>query len=420
MLFSFLFVFIRAQHSRSIYSSFNSECRLLNFGFQANGEFDLEINSSIPSYFAGYLISTQETDHSTTLISKTCQNFNPSTNSPYIDGQKFHIAAVNFSSGPNATYYHWRGSVPLKSVYSLYLINCNSNRSTFSIESQFTNPESYLDTRDEIILHIYLVFAFVYFIVSAIWWVNAAIFTNFRVPLHTIFLLLPMIRCLILMLTSSLWGDLRLTDRENIPKRRLIFALNFIYYTVMFNGIAFASAGFCIFRQKIHWKDSFEIIISSICLTFGILLVPYIQDIQQAFLIMAIVVFSVLWYLKQSIVSMIIVTQLMHQMKEPQVVAKVKLAHRFAMCSFSTIAATIIISIYAAAIDSRKSLCASLLEIGLIVNSILQLKFFLFRKQYYGESRNDEYVIKIVKPKTFVEPNGTQMVLLVQKIVVNV
>ena len=329
-----------------------------------------------------------------------------------------HVTDLNFSVNyTNSSTFNWHGTVHQTSVYSLHLMNCDSNRSVFSVNAYFMNPGSYLDSRDEILLHLYLVFALVYFVISMVWWINAAIFTNFRVPLHTMFLLLPMIRCVILMLTSSNWGDVRLYDQENATKTNLMFILNFIYYTLMFTGIASASAGFCTYRTKFHWKDSAEIILSSFFLALGMQLVPLISDIQQAFFIMAILIFSILWYLKQSIVSMIIVTQLMQQMKDERVVAKIKLAHCFAISSFITIVATTVISIYAAAVDSRKFVCSSFLEIGLIVSSILQLKFFLFRKEYYGEPQSDSsYTIKIVKPKTLVEPNKTQVALLIQEI----
>lgn len=411
--FFLLSALCNSQMKKIVYSSFNSDCPLLNFGFIENGKFDMKINSSSPGRMIGIFASSSEIKKLKSPISNIC----------YRD---FHIARVNFSNGYSnmtstfSSYsYHWVGSVYENSVYFLYLYNCDYQRSIFTIESVFSNPESYLDSRDEILLHLYLIFAIIYFIFSVIWLFNAAIFSRFRVPLHTVFLFLPIIRCIVLLTTSSAWADLRNTGHDNISKSIPLFFLNLIYYALLFIGVSFASTGFFIFR-KFNWKEASEIIFSSSSLSIGLLMAQYVTGVQQAFLAIGILIFSLIWYLKQCIVSMIIASKLANQMKEPQVVAKVKLALKFATHSFILITITIILSLYSAVVNTQKSICSSVLEIGLILSSILQLKSFLLRNEYLiNEKNNNGYKVTIAKPKVICTPKGSELILLVQEVFIN-
>lgn len=398
-----------SQRKKIVFSSFNSDCPILNFGFLENGQFDMRINSSSSGRIKGIFASLSEVKKMKTPISNICN-------------KDLHIANINFSKGysnKTTNFYHWSGTIQEKSVYSLYLFNCDTQRAIFTIDSVFSNRDSYLDSRDEILLHLYLIFAMIYFIFSIIWLFNAALFVRFRVPLHTIFLFLPIIRCIILLITSSAWADLRNTGYDNISKNIPLLFLNLIFYTLLFIGIAFGSSGYFIFR-KFHWKDASEIILSSSCLSIGILMAQYVTGVQQAFLSIGILVFSLIWYLKQCIVSMIIAGKLANQMKEPQVVAKVKLSLKFATQSFILIALTIILSLYSAVVNTQKSICSSVLEIGLIISSIIQLNYFLLRKQYLiNDKNNNGYKITIAKPKIICTPHGSELVLLVQEIFIN-
>lgn len=410
--FFLLSALCNSQRKRTIYSSFNSDCPLLNFGFLENGKFDMKINSSSSGRIKGILASSSEVKKMKYSISNVCN-------------KDFHVANINFSIGYSnmslisSSFYHWKGNVNETSVYYLYLFNCDVQRSVFTLESVFSNPESYLDSRDEILLHLYLIFAIIYFIFSIIWLFNAVIFLRFRVPLHTIFLFLPIIRCVVLLTTSSAWADLKNTGYDNISKSIPLFFLNLLFYTLLFIGVAFASTGFFIFR-KFNWKEANEIIISSFSLSIGILMSQLVNGIQQAFFSIGILVFSLIWYLKQCIVSMIIAGKLGNQMKEPQVVAKIKLAFKFAIQSFILITLTILFSLYSAVVNTQKSICSSVLEIGIILSCILQLKSFLLRKQYLINEKCDSvYKIVIAKPKVMCTPNGSELVLLVQEVLIN-
>lgn len=416
-IFFFFFTLTNSQRRHDSFSFFNPDIPLVNYGFTQNGEYDISLSSSYSGKIYAFLASSSEVKRFPDSLFTVCTT---EQSSRPIQISKHNISIDYIANKTHPNIYTWSGIVDEDSVYFLYIINCNNNRSIYTTDCQFSNPESYLDTRDEILLHLYLIYSFIYAFIALIWLGNAIVYSRFRVPLHTCFLLLPPIRCVVLMVTSSFWGDLRMYDIENIYKQYLMFFLNFIYYTLMFIAISLALAGYCIFRQKFSWTEKLEIVFSSVSLGIAILLVQYISDIQQAFLIMAGLVFSLIWFLKQNIISLLIVNKLVRQMKEPQVVAKVKLSQKFATYSFLMTIFTLILSVVAVVTNAQKSVIMSLLEIGLIANSLLQLKSFLLRKQNCAdELAQDEMKILFVKPKTLASPNGSELVLFVQEIVIN-
>ncbi|KAK8897077.1 hypothetical protein M9Y10_015011 [Tritrichomonas musculus] len=408
---SFLFLFLvlcSSQQKKMVYASFNSDSQLLNFGFHENGKFDMQINSSVPGQIMGFFASSSEVKQIRSPIANVCNT------------NRF-ISKVNFTHGyanMSSFFYHWTGNVYENSVYSLYLINCDSKRSIFTVDSFFSNPESFIDSRDDILLHLYLIFALTYFVFSVIWLFNAAVFSRFRVPLHTIFLFLPIIRCIVLLTTSSVWGDWRNTGNDNISKIVAMLLLNLLYYALLFIGVSFASTGFFIYR-KFSWKEATEVIFSSAFLSIGFQIAQYVTGVQQAFLSIGVFIFSLIWYLKQCIVSTIIASKLIKQMKEPQVVAKIKLALKFATNSFFLITITIIFTLYSAVANSQRSICSSILEIGLILNSILQMKTFLLKKEYLVVDKQRGYKVTIAKPKVICTPNGSELVLFVQEVYID-
>jgi hypothetical protein len=149
--------------------------------------------------------------------------------------------------------------------------------------------------------------------------------------------------------------------------------------------------------------------------TGSILSVQFISDIQAAFFLLGVICFSILWYLKQGVMSIVMVTGLMKQMEsEPQVVAKVTLSRNFVVRSCLIVFVTLLSSSVAVGLDFHNWICATILEAGMILNTIMQLRYFLLRKKYVGDVADSVERSKrtVRRPAVIVDPVRSALVIL--------
>jgi hypothetical protein len=377
---------------------------LLKFGFEENGSFDLEFDTAVPGKVYGLFVPVSDSQG----LRKMVMGLPAGCVDPSV-----RVSDLNFSHDHRGGKVRWSGTIPEKGVYSLYFWHCDSARATFNVKGSFSNPKSRLDSRDEILPNLYLFFALGHAFIAGIWALNAACFLNFRVPLHTLFLCLPFIRSVSLMLSRSYWLELRISDQPQSWKAWNVSFLEFAFYSLTFAGLSFASAGFCIFRQKFAAWDRLEMGLSSWLMTGSILMAQWVSDLKQALVLFGAICFGIWWFLKQGIISLIIVITLMKEMEsEPQVIAKVRLSRNFLCTSFLTMIGTMFVSSVVAGLDYRQSICATVLEFGLYINSCLQLHFFLLRKQYYGDTEFVEVKRTMRRPILVKEPERELVVIM--------
>jgi hypothetical protein len=157
-------------------------------------------------------------------------------------------------------------------------------------------------------------------------------------------------------------------------------------------------------------------IITAMLVSASYMGVEYIVSIPLAFLVIGMISFSTVWYIKQAAASAVLVTGLMKQMKgEPQVLAKVTLARSFAADSYITVAVTWIIWIITVESECQKWLSASILEVGLLLNTAWQMKYFLLRKEYLDCVSEPPPSRKITKrPKILIDPVRSGLVILTE------
>ena len=73
------------------------------------------------------------------------------------------------------------------------------------------------------------------------------------------------------------------------------------------------------------------------------------------------------------------------KMKKDKIIcAKIKLSRNCVSISLWLFLLTIIVSCFVAGIELREAISVIVFEIGLILNSLVQMYFFLFRKRYSG------------------------------------
>lgn len=404
MLLVFLSAFLYRQTFN--FSSYNPDTMLLSFGFHKGASFEVDA-SVTPSTQSFALLLANETESQALYrhripLQKVCANVESVGLSATSDGQ---------------TNIHWTGTIPEDGVYNLFLINCGSGRSGFSLSVNYQNPNSHLDSRDDSAPYIYWVLSMIQGVLGTVWIMNGILFMNFRIPLHTIFCVLPMTRAVSLWVTSTKWNDLQTTGTYPFWKDVCQTSLEFIYYTLMFTGIAAACAGFCIFRNKFTRRDKREIVVSSALLTGGILATQHCPNFGYAIFGLGFTICNLIWYFKHSIINLIIATNLMKLMrKDPHVYAKVKLSRNFVVSSFSIIIGTLVLSLGAAGMDMQLCVYAVILESGLIVCTLLQLKFFMFRKQYSGDAEAPREQQTLVEFPMIIEPRASYLVCMTTRV----
>jgi hypothetical protein len=329
-------------------------------------------------------------------------------------GADFSIAAINFSGSIGEEKGVWEGIVSESGVHTLFLWNCEFGRTAFGLTATMVNPSTHLDTRHVVMPRLYLMFCVVYSIVALIWIINTFCFLRFRVPLHTLFVLVPIIRAISMALRHGVWVNLGVSDRPRPWLMPALSLLSLAFYTATLAGISFACAGFSIYRPKVGLAERLEMILTAMLVSASYIGVEYIVSIPLAFLMIVMIAVSSVWYIQQTAASAVLVTGLMKQMKrEPQVLAKVTLARSFAADSCITVVVTWILWLITIECECQKWLSSVILELGLILNTAWQMKYFLLRKEYLDGVCEEPPNRRLAKrPKVLVEPVGSRLVIL--------
>jgi hypothetical protein len=290
----------RSQVSNVNFVSFDPVPHVFTFGFEAGGTFRLVFESTRAGNIRGLLLSQSE------LAASNSSQFGLVWSGP---GPS--IAAINFSGPVGEQGGVWQGTVLERSVYTLFLWNCDCGRTAFRLTATTLNPTTHLDTRHIVMPRLYLTFCVVYSIMALIWIVNTLCFLRFRVPLHTLFVLLPIIRALSMAVSRSVWVDLGISDQIRPWKTPSLYLLGVAFYSVTLAGISFACAGLSIYRRKVGFAEHIEMIVTAIFVSASYLGVEYIVSVRSAFLVIGMISFSSVWYIKQAAVSVVLVTGLM-------------------------------------------------------------------------------------------------------------
>jgi hypothetical protein len=395
----------RSQVSNVNFISFNPVPHVLTFGFEAGSTFRFDFECTPPGHVRGLLLSPREMAAS-----------NSSQFGLMCSGCDFSIAAINFSGSIGEQKSVWEGVISERGVYTLFLWNCELGRTTFCLTATTLNPLTQLDTHHIMMPQLYLMFCVAYSIMALIWIVNTLCFLRFRVPLHTLFVLVPIIRALSMAVSRGVWVDLGVSERPRPWRMPALSLLGFAFYTVTLAGISFACAGLSIFRRKVGLAELLEMIVTAMLVSASYVGVEYVISIPLAFMVMGMISFSTVWYIKQATASAVLVTGLMKQMKdEPQVLAKVTLARSFAADSSITVVITWVIWIITVESECQKWLSASILELGLLLNTAWQMKYFLLRKEYLNGVCEPPPNRKMAKrPKILIDPVRSVLVILTE------
>jgi hypothetical protein len=396
------------QSSTLHYKTIFPSVMLPSFGFQANGTFDISITSPDLRNFVILFQHPHDSLHISAMRPKRllyfCDGDLPNSS------KSLQISAFG-SDGRG----HVNGTLRSDGVYSPYLINCDANHSTYDVNVTYSNPTSHLDSRNMFLGPLYQSLSVIYLGFAIAWILNGCRFSNFRVHLHTVLTVMPIIRALSSLFISWIWKDRAATGKGS-SFENIVFVLDFIYYTLYLSTIAFVGMGWCIFRGSPDFSQVSKILSSSLMPTLGVLLIPFARDFIAILGVLALLVLGLMLYARINVYNIILVVRLLDSMtKQPLVANKIKLAKRYVILSFTHLSATIVGTAALLVVDGSATCATVFFEALFFLGSVMHVRFFFFRKDYAGEAPGRENRGKRLRlrprPRVLIEPAQTCLVI---------
>jgi hypothetical protein len=258
---------------------------------------------------------------------------------------------------------------------------------------------------------VYDAFSRLYALLGVIWLMNACRFINYRIPLHTLFLALPILR-------SAILARLVNSVDSNCPAQRSdISLLRFAFYTINLAGLNLACAGFCTYRQRLHDREHIEIFLASGLVTGSLVASHLVSNVRDALLLLGLMCIGIVTYLKQVIISLLMVTHILRQMRtEEQIVAKMCLSRRFVVWTYVIVMVTFETWGISYVIGCGTIVRALIFECGVFVNSCWQLYLFRLNETNCqgGHGHHSGNKVPQKKPLVLVEPLHRLLTIAVQ------
>jgi hypothetical protein len=395
------------QSSTLHYEAIFPSVMLPSFGFQLNGSFDISIASPDLRDFVLLFQHPHDSLHISAMRPKRLLFFCDAD----LPNSSKSLRVRGAGSGGQAKI---NGTIPATGVYSPYLINCGVNHTTYDISVKYRNPMSHLDSRNLFLAPLYCSLSAIYFVFALAWIFNGCRFSNFRVHLHTVFTVLPIIRALSSLFISWIWES-RAATGQGSPFENAVFVLDFIYYTLYLSAIAFVGTGWCIFRGPPGLHQFSKILNSSLIPTLGVLLIPFARDFVEVLGLLGFLVLGLMLYAKINVYNIILVVRLLDSMtKQPLVANNIKLAKKYVIISFTHLIATVVGTAALLVVDGSATYATVFFEALFLLGSVMHMRFFFFRKGYAGEAPGSETEGKPRSrpwPRVLLEPARVNLVI---------
>ena len=348
---------------------------LPSFGFEAGGTFNISIVSRYAPYSRFILVRQTRSEFANSILMKQIPDIcaTEATNNSQI--------VLNFGDS-------WRrtvsGVVQNSGVYSAFIVNCHANASRLTVSGHFRNPASLLDTRDMAIETVYRVLGWLYLGMFVAWAANGLWFSGFRVPLHTVFTIMPAIRFMESLFVEAIWRA-RATSDAVTGKEVPLAVLDLLYYASYLCAMAFVGTGWCIFRQMITRRLVIEVVVSSLATTLGVIMMRQVSCILGFVACLMLAGVGAIAYCKLIFVEVIILRRLLDELKETQVKMKIRLAWDYLVKNFVTTIIAVVSAGIMISLQVRTVAVMIVFEAIFVIGSLQQMKCFMFRKKYQSK-----------------------------------
>lgn len=370
------------------YTSYMLASQLNSFGFNVNGSFDFQVVTSEKTTLLLFLATYKE------IKERVLKDI---TYSSLCSNTSLHVSRLNSTFFHNATNISWRGTIDTKDIYYPYVLNCNLNKSMNSIITDFQNPSSHLDFRDEYYSTTNLILTFIYLLLTILWLINIFANPKFGIIIPPLFSFICLIKTIISIEEAGLWlnrkqGIIGYDDNGSILFNFMII----LYYTLVLSLPTFLVSGFCVFRDQISLSEYCFTICSSLMLVSGLWSLNYVSSFQFALFSMFLTSFGFLCIIRNNADYLILLGHLDETVPEsmPRLRSKISILSKFTMIAGTMLFSLILPYSISASFNFWKIVSDVLMELFILLIQIVEMWIFMFRKKYEGSINEDENVLE--------------------------
>ena len=335
---------------------------ILSYGFKEKGKYVIQMNSSHASQALVILSKDAYLKKSHFYYCEERQNI-----------LKYENCTIE-NSNQTLTL---SGTISQDGVYKLFLVSCAPRQSNFKISCTFSNPDTLLDYRNRFIIPLFRYMSIFYGCIFSYWFSKSPILRIFKYPLHTTFMLLPLVRAFCLYIWYAKWKTMETTEKPSCMLSFATHTIDIIYYTTYLSALLFLCGGCNVYRITFSLVEHIDIIAASFTLTLGIILIPIVNNEILLLLGFALTIAGLVGYLSIGITSMLKATRIVALVSaKPKLKQKIiksrKIVSLTYLLSFITI--TVYITMYLASVPEFA--CAIVMEVGCLACIIIMLWFY--------------------------------------------
>lgn len=281
-MFFFLWQFSQAQRFTQTLESSNNYYPLIQFGFEKDGNYSIQINNSQNGFFLlGFLnISTYKNfKKSPPEINQICRNYQNSSFPFPFDFLQTETITI-------------KGNISAKEVKVISIISCVNDKWKINFDITLENPKSKIDFRYNPLKYEQPIVLIISLVILVFWLANWFIYFNAKIPLHYLntctFLIIVLVRILDLCYFKDSF--------KNGFKKPFYIGVRFISVLqtcFILLSILFAGKGWCIVKTSIPLRQTIKGIVFVFFLILFVTLFdelqPYIGNYNFLFLLGTIV-----------------------------------------------------------------------------------------------------------------------------------
>lgn len=348
--------------------------KVYSFGFKEHGSLSISVLSKNRFHNSKIIL--------TNYSSISPNDFSNSTSEKFVFCENIEPDIVNnFSS-----------FIENEGIYYLYLYSGNSTLAEYSIEGEFKNFNSVLDSRSYNYYKGFKSLALTYLILFAFWFSHHPIHRIFSHPLHLAFFLMSLFKAVVLYFYSQYWYYLQTNEKSNNFLLFLTNTLDIVYYTTNISCLIFVSSGYDTYRKGSSKKDLAKIVVPTLCLTSSYICIQYTKS-DLSLILMLMVLFTSLFYcLNVFIVSQVAVFHAVKKLNSmPFLIKGVKRAQKFVKVMLSELMLVLLVYSFVYMFSENRTLCSLIYEYLTFKWTVQHMKYYLI-----NYSR-----VKVYRQKTF-------------------
>lgn len=391
MLIFLLLAYCRCSQRKYVITTYLPVTPLDSFGFEINGTFEINLLNSNRSTLIIFLATFDEMK---ARIVREISFFDVCGN------PQIHLSALNSTIRPNTKTVYWRDKVSHKDVYYPYILNCNRTKSKYSILTNYTNPGTHLDFRDEFYPYFCTGLSYVYMAITFIYFVDFLLFPSFGILIPPILAVINTTKAMVMSKYAQIWLDRRsgLYSYDYYGTNFFNF-LYILHYTSFLSFPTFIIAGWCIYRETIPLFESLLIVLSALIFVLGVWSFRFTLSLKDIFVSIGFVMIGFLSVVRNNVDYIMMSSHLSDTVSRDlrQFHQKLSLVLRFDAAFLSILITLALVYSMTLSFDFWLIVSDMIFEGLMLSISVVELYLFLYRKEFAGD-QNDIDENGVVRP----------------------